>query len=385
MSETAAKRVPVIEISGAGPAGLAAALSVVHSGREACVYERRSDVGKRFHGDFQGLENWTTDIDVLEELGSLGIEAGFEHTPFYEVTCFSPDGTSHEFRSEKPLFYLIRRGSKAGCLDTALKQQALDAGVEIRFGESLHHLPSGGIVTQGPRRADAIAAGYLFETDMADGAYAAISDRLAPKGYAYLLICKGRGTLASCLFDDFHNERRYLERSVEFFTEKLGVTMNNPRRFGGSGNFSLPRTARKGNILYAGESAGFQDPLFGFGIRWALISGAEAGRALADNDPARYETVWKQRLRAYHQTAATNRWFYDRMGDRGYAAALRKCRPGQDARRWMKNAYAPRLWKRAWYYAVASRRHTPLLKVHEDCDCTWCRCERHMKTADNNT
>lgn len=367
-----------IEISGAGPAGLAAALAVVRSGGNACVYERRDDVGKRFHGDFQGLENWTTDIDVLEELASMGIESGFEHTPFYEVTCFSPDGVPREFRSTQPLFYLIRRGSEAGCLDTSLKQQALDAGVEIRFGEKLHRLPSGGIVTQGPRRADAIAAGYLFDTDMADGAYAAISDRLAPKGYAYLLVCNGRGTLASCLFDDFHNERRYLERCVEFFSDRLDVRMNNPRRFGGGGNFSLPRTARKGNILYAGESAGFQDPLFGFGIRWALISGVEAGRALAGGDPARYERVWKKRLRAFHQTAATNRWFYERLGDRGYATALRKYSQENDARAWMKRAYAPSLWKKAWYHLMASHHDKPLLQPHENCDCTWCRCERHM-------
>ncbi len=375
---------PIIEISGAGPAGLTAALAVRAAGQRAIVYERRSDVGGRFHGDFQGLENWTTDIDVLEELASLGVEAGFEHTPLHEVICFSPDGTAHEFHSKRPLFYLIRRGSEAGSLDTALKQQALDAGVEIRFGKTLHHLPTGGIVTQGPRRADAIAAGYLFETDMADGAYAAISEQLAPKGYAYLLICKGRATLASCLFDDFHNERRYLQRCVEFFTEKLGVSMKNPRHFGGGGNFALPRTARKGNILYAGESAGFQDPLFGFGIRWAIISGVQAGRALADGDPARYERVWKQRLRAYHQTAATNRWFYDRLGDRGYAAALRRLSPGQDVRAWMKKAYAPSLWKRAWYNTFASRRYKPLLKVHEGCDCTWCRCERHKQIADKS-
>jgi len=372
---------PTIEISGAGPAGLAAALAIVRAGRSARVYERREDVGKRFHGDFQGLENWTTETDVLDELRTLGIEPTFEHTPFYAVNCFSPDGKCYEYRASKPLFYLIRRGSDAGCLDTVLKQQALDAGVEIRFGETIYRLPAGGIVTQGPRRADAIAAGYLFETDMADGAWAAISDRLAPKGYSYLLVCKGRATLATCMFADFHNERRYLARTVEFFVEKLGVRMDNPRRFGGSGNFYLPRTARKGNILYAGESAGFQDPLFGFGIRWALISGAESGRALADDNPARYEKVWKQRLRAYHQTAATNRWFYDRMGDRGYAAALRKLARASDVRAVLKNAYAPSLWKRAWYYAVASRRYQPLLRADEHCDCTWCRCERHRPVS----
>jgi YHS domain-containing protein len=66
----------------------------------------------------------------------------------------------------------------------------------------------------------------------------------------------------------------------------------------------------------------------------------------------------------------------------GYAAALKKYKPGQDVRRWMQTVYAPRLWKRAWYYTIASRRYQPLLQVHEDCDCTWCRCERHRQLAD---
>lgn len=74
-------------------------------------------------------------------------------------------------------------------------------------------------------RADAIAAGYLFDTDMADGIYAVVSDDLAPKGYAYLLMNRGRGTLATCLFEDFHKEREYLERCVAFFDDKIGVHM----------------------------------------------------------------------------------------------------------------------------------------------------------------
>ncbi|HFD80676.1 MAG TPA: NAD(P)/FAD-dependent oxidoreductase, partial [Gammaproteobacteria bacterium] len=56
-----------VKISGAGPAGLAAALAVLGAGGRARVYERRSEVGGRFHGDFQGLENWTLEQDVLEE------------------------------------------------------------------------------------------------------------------------------------------------------------------------------------------------------------------------------------------------------------------------------------------------------------------------------
>jgi len=368
-----------IAIAGAGPAGLSAAITIARLGQQACVYERRQDVGLRFHGDFQGLENWTTETDVLDELATLGIEPGFEHHPFYELVGFDPKGQAHHFRSPKPLFYLVHRGSEAGSLDVALKQQALAAGAQIHFNQTAQHFPQGGIVTVGPHRADAIAAGYLFETDMADGAYAAVSDRLAPKGYAYLLVHAGRGTLATCMFADFHNERRYVERCVEFFQQQVGVRMKAPRRFGGTGNFALPRHARKGNILYAGEAAGFQDPLFGFGMRRAMVSGSLAGAALVAGEPARYERDWKQRLRNYQQTAATNRWFYDRLGDRGYLKVMGRLPEGADARAWLQRAYAPKLWKRAWYYLLARRRYAPLLDSHDDCDCTWCRCARHTE------
>lgn len=369
-----------IEIAGAGPAGLAAALTIVHSGRPARVYEQRHDVGLRFHGDFQGLENWTTPIDVLDELQQLGIATDFEHTPFSEIVAFDPAGQARTFRSRRPLFYLIRRGQDAGSLDRGLKLQALTAGVELRFDTAIQHFPHGGIVTQGPHRADAIAAGYLFDTDMADGAFAAVSDDLAPKGYAYLLVHGGRGTLASCLFADFHHERDYVERCVAFFTDKVGVRMRNARRFGGSGNFALPSQARKGNILYAGESAGFQDPLFGFGMRAAIITGALAGAALAAEKPGRYEREWKHRLRDYQQAAATNRWFYERLGDRGYQKVLRGFPEQADVRDWLRRAYAPRLWKRAWYYIVR-QRFNPVLAIHADCDCTWCRCARHEQAS----
>lgn len=370
-----------IEISGAGPAGLAAAITISKLGHKARIYERRADVGFRFHGDFQGLENWTAEVDVLEEIAALRVEPEFDHKAYREVVVFNASGVDRIYRANQPLFYLVTRGNSTGTLDSALKQQALAAGVEICFGSPATHFPEGGIVTEGPHRADAIAAGYLFDTDMADGAYAVLSDALAPKGYAYLLVCNGRGTLASCLFDDFHHEHAYVERCRTFFEEHVGVRMQNPRRFGGSGNFSLPKRAHKGGILYAGEAAGFQDPLFGFGMRWALLSGAAAGRAMANDDVKMYETFWKRRLRDYYQTAATNRWLYARLGDRCYNAVLRRFPDTGDVRDYLRRAYAPHLLKRLWYRLVLEHKQSAVLTVEEGCDCTWCRCRRHEMTT----
>ena len=151
-----------LTVVGAGPAGLAAAILARKAGREVVVHERHGDVGGRFHGDFQGLENWSSTGDVLEELAGFGIEPTFKAIPLAEQVCFGPGGRAHVFRSTQPFYYLVTRGSGPGTLDTSFKEQALAAGVELRFGEPIRQPPPGAIVASGPRRADSLAIGYLF-------------------------------------------------------------------------------------------------------------------------------------------------------------------------------------------------------------------------------
>lgn len=370
-----------LQVAGAGPSGLAAALTVAKAGRRVSVTERRSDVGTRFHGDFQGLENWTTRGDVLDELAAIGIQATFEATPFRQCVAFDPSGTSFAFRAREPIWYQVRRGAEDGTVDTALKAQALAAGVELRLGESLDHLPGGGIVAHGPHRADAIAVGYVFETDTSDGAYAALSDDLAPKGYSYLLICGGRGTVASCMFADFHNERKYLENTVDFFSERVGFECRNPRRFGGFGNVFAAGDARRGDLLFVGEAAGFQDALFGFGLRYALLSGHLAGQAFLDGQPGQYDRAWQQRLGPLMRLAMVNRYLYERLGNNGYASLMRRIDREGDAREFLGRWYTAGTFRRWLFPLVRQRllagRRALLQKCPTGCDCTWCRCEHH--------
>lgn len=57
-----------IKILGAGISGLTAAINLAKAGYKVDVYERNKDVGMRFGGDLQGLENWSDKEDVLEML-----------------------------------------------------------------------------------------------------------------------------------------------------------------------------------------------------------------------------------------------------------------------------------------------------------------------------
>lgn len=374
-------RTTAVPIVGGGLSGLAAALAIVRGGGRAHVFERHREVGARFHGDFQGLENWSTEGDVLEDLASFGIEASFDHTPFRECVFFDPDGREHVCRSSDPLWYLVRRGTDHGTLDQALKAQALAEGVEIEFGKSLEHLPEGGIVAHGPRRVDAIAVGYVFPTDRSDGAFGVVSDDLAPAGYAYLLICRGRATLATCMFDDFHNDKRYMARTVEFFRKAVGITPHAERPFGGFGNTSAESRVRRGNVLFVGEAAGLQDALFGFGMRYALASGHVAGQAMIHGDLRAYEAFYQRRLRPQIHTAAVNRFLYQRAGERGYRPLVRHVCSAPDPRAWLRRYYSRQWWTPFMYWvarAQAMRRQTKPVthECREDCDCTYCRCVR---------
>jgi flavin-dependent dehydrogenase len=366
-----------VEIVGAGPAGLAAALTISRNGGRAIVFERDPDVGHRFHGDFQGIENWSSKCDVLEELSSLGIAPTFDYTPFRECVFYDSRGREQVCRAAQPLFYLVRRGPGPGTLDQGLKEQAVAAGVEFRFATPRSHLPQGGIVAHGPQRADAIASGYVFDTDRADGAYAVVSDRLAPKGYSYLLICNGKGTIASCLFADFHNERTYVQRTVEFFRVKTGIEMKNSQRFGGFGNLFSSYKARKGKILYAGEAAGFQDALFGFGMRYAMLSGHLAAHALMEGSPGTYDRLWHEKFGKLLKLAVVNRIIYERLRDSGYSRLLNLIGEAPDARDWLGKYYGSGLLKQMLYPLARRRisgRPDLITGCMEGCDCTLCRC-----------
>lgn len=373
-------RATAVPIVGGGLSGLAAALTIVRAGGRAHVVERRREIGARFHGDFQGLENWSTDGDVLEELESLGIEPTFEYTPFRECVFFDPDGRDHVCRSLRPLWYLVRRGVDAGTLDQSLKAQAVAAGVDIRFGETMEHLPEGGIIAHGPRRVDAIAVGYTFATDRGDAAFGAVSDVLAPGGYAYLLICRGRATLATCMFDDFHNDKQYLARTVQFFERAVGVTPKDARSFGGFGNMSAEPTLRRGQMLLTGEAAGLQDALFGFGMRYALVSGHLAGDAFAHGDLSRYELAYRRRFGRAIRASAVNRYFYRRIGHRGYRSLVEHVSGAADPRAWLRGYYNGRWWMPLVFplaRAEATRlQASPAHECREGCDCTYCRCMR---------
>ncbi len=333
-----------IEIAGAGPAGLAAAITLARAGRPVVVHEKQREVGHRFGRDFQGLENWSAEQDVLSQLNEWGLSTEFTSLPCYDGIVFDPNNNAHKIHSNDPLFYIVERGPNPGSLDNALLNQALKLGVEVRFNSQLRHIAGSGILAAGPKAADAIAVGYHFETEMDDGYWAICNDRLAPQGYAYLLVMNGRGTVKSCMFSDFKHEKIYVQRTVDAFQNLVGLDMKNPQAHGGTGNFYIPQSAYNGPLPQVGEQAGFQDTLWGFGMRLAISSGILAARSLLTGD--NYDTLWQRDLKPQMQTSVVNRVLFSMMSNRGYPWFIKYMASRSNLRQSLRWHYQPSPIKR---------------------------------------
>ncbi|NOX40172.1 MAG: NAD(P)/FAD-dependent oxidoreductase [Alphaproteobacteria bacterium] len=366
-------------IVGAGPSGLACAIVLAQAGRRVIVREWHAEVGHRFHDDFQGLENWTRDQDVLEEFASAGIAADFERHAVSAGTVFDPSGRRHQMTGRRPLFYLLRRGPSEGTLDRALLDQALAAGAEVQFNDRVRKFDGAGVLAAGPRQVSVIAAGYLFETDMADGAWLALGHAVAPGGYAYLLVQGGRGTVASCMFTSFREQAKHVAQAVAFFRDNAGLEMRDPRAFGGYGNMRLSTTAMQGGHPVVGEHAGFQDALAGFGIRYAIRSGVLAAQSILDGGD--YTARWQAELGPWLKAGVVNRRVFSLAGEPGMKLAI-----GQlarvDAGGLLKRAYGLSPLKRLLLPLARWRYQAPLADPscdHTDCNCVWCQHGDHAQ------
>ena len=372
-----------IDVIGAGPAGLVAAINLAKGGYAVTLHEAAAGAGHRFHGDFQGIENWTTKSDVRDFLKRINVDVNFRFEPYRGGIFVSPSLQRREIRTREPLFYLVERGGEEGCLDFGLLQQAEAASVKLMFNAASWNVDRGGLIAVGPRAADMIAKGVVFETNLDDEAYAIVDDRLAPKGYAYLLVNQGRATLATVIGRDFRNEKIYFQRTFEAFKKLVRMRMENVKEFGGYGNFFLRPTAIEGRKLYLGESAGFQDALFGFGMRYAMTSGFLAAESVIHG--THYDELWKKETLPLLRTSLSNRMIYEFLGNKGYEYIAKRIGRRNDLRDVLRMAYNPSLLKTA-LFPLALLLANVLKRMgvedkschHENCTCVWCTCVKQQ-------
>jgi len=274
---------------------------------------------------------------VVDHLNQMNIAINFDCTPFLRISVFN--GTRNwEFHNSKPAFYLIKRGSGAGCLDSGLKSQALEAGVTLHLKETLAE-EQADIVATGAQKKDifAVDKGIVFKTVLPDTAIGLVNDDAAFKGYSYLLAANGYGCMCTVLFDKFETINRCLQETRRIFSAMCDLDIKEPHSVGGIGSFTVHNRFEKEKRLYVGEAAGIQDLLWGFGIRGAVTSGFLAAQCLIQQKS--YHAAARKFFANKQKAGVVNRFLWEKFGRNNYTEIMDKIGAAPDSLRFLHHFY----------------------------------------------
>ena len=197
------------------------------------------------------------------------------------------------------------------------------------------------IIATGPKNPFAIAKGISFRTTHEDIAIGILNDDIAPKAYAYILVSKGKGCIATVLGAQFKDVDKYFNLLMETkdkIFEKRGekLEMSEVKLFSGFGNFHLMDNYLMANKYWVGEAAGLQDKLWGFGMRYALGSGYLAAKSIVENRD--YDALLRQKFLKQLKTGVVNRYFFEKLGNKGYKYFLSQAK--KSPIKFLKRAYS---------------------------------------------
>ena len=320
---------------------------LARAGRAVEVHEAKRDVGTRFIGDLQIIESASEREPVPAFLARIGIESNFYFRPATWATFYDARGTARKIRSDEPYGWFIRRGAEGNTLDRGLLAQARALGVNVIFNSRLAP-ENADIVATGPASPDGLAREMTWrpaKSDIdAERVDVFFNHHLSPGGYSYLFILDGIATFGCAIVADFKKIDEYFDHSLAAAQRLHPFAIPSETRTGYSYmNFHLKRHATKGSARYVGEAAGFQDYLFGLGIRYALTSGWLAARSILEQRD--FDELWTRELAPKQETSLVNRFLYEAGGNTGLSIFVRQAARAKDFRGYLSGWHERRWWK----------------------------------------
>ena len=332
-----------VNIAGSGIAGMSAAIYLSKKGIPVTVQEKRLRPGQSRHGDYEGLENWIFDENISSFFHNIGFD--YNKINSYPVNNFKVHAFDKEpllVKDKEPFFYLVKRGDKNNDFDNQLYQQCIDAGVNFRFNTIASNKCD--IIATGTRKASAYVCGSSFKTSEKDQVHLLLGHKFSPKGYAYLIICNGYGTIATAFKKVKNSKLNYLKNCKDYF-KNLNIDISNEQDFGSVGSFAFS-SAKISLPIHIGEAGGFQDYLFGFGMKMSMVSGLVAGMYL-NRDKSDAKLLLKK-INKKRRVSFLNRILYERLNDEKMYYLAKKFSFSNDPLSILKQAYI-------WDYKALAR------------------------------
>ncbi|MFA6213685.1 MAG: NAD(P)-binding protein, partial [Candidatus Micrarchaeia archaeon] len=296
----------MVNILGAGPAGLCAAINLSRAGEKVKVHEKRGDVGLRFHPNLQGLRYLY--MPPGEFMQKMGVKAKVEFHYFPRaIICTRRRKVELDCSGGSQMPFVVRgTGGEEGknSLDAALFEEAEGLGVEFEFNSRMGKDGADIVACGSEGEPHQAALGSVFEDSdfPRDCQLVMFDDRHSPRGwYLYILpIGKDRIEFVTCVSKPYIPQLARLHQKAMVERKEIADVVGGKKKvasFGGSACVRIPKSAFVGGKYYVGEAAGFQDPYMGFGIAYALRSGHLAARAILDGGD--YDAAWKREFGYY--------------------------------------------------------------------------------------
>ena len=307
------------------------------------VHEAKSDVGMRFIGDLQIIESASESEPVPAFLDRIGIERNFYFRAADWATFYDHRHRARVIRSGTPFGWFIRRGAEEATLDRGLLAQARRLGVNVLFNSRLAP-EAADVVATGPSTPDGLAREMTWRTSEPERIDVFFDHRLSPGGYSYLFILDGIATFGCAIVADFRRIDDYFDHALAAARRLHAFEVPEQTRTGYSYmNFHLKRRATAAGARFVGEAAGFQDYLFGLGIRYALTSGWLAARSILESRD--FDELWTAELARKQETSLVNRFLYEMGGNFGLAMFVRRAAGARDFRTYLHGWHERRWWK----------------------------------------
>lgn len=309
-----------IKILGGGISGLTSAINLNKAGFDVEVHEKKNYCGKTTN-DFQFLENWTFDQDILKFLKGINIKTNFYFKPIKKMDVFSPSFYKYVGKSKNPFMYLVKRGKAKDSIGRSLEKQAKKEGVKIVYNTKLKK-DKADIIAVPVRKPAAFACGVKFKIKYPDSISVLFDKNLSLHSYSYLIANDNVMEITSCNLVGVKDLKKRLDLTLKTFQKLLGFKINKVKEtFSGYVSLDVPKTAMDGNKCLVGEAAGFQDALAGFGMVYAFKSGYYASRSIIDNTD--YDRLWKKDFYGCLRASFNNNRLFKTFNNADYDSLVR--------------------------------------------------------------
>lgn len=284
-----------VKILGAGLSGLSCAINLAGQGFDTVVFEKRPSVGCQIKPNLQGIG--FGEEEIRESFRKLNLKPPSLKRKFSKVFFLTPKRVIR-IRLPEPYHFVVRGGEES--LEYGLCRQAQESGVEFSFNSRLQEKEAD-VIASGPKKADCVAYGGLFESTSfpADSMLIMFDDRFSPNGWYYYMVPYSKDLVeaVNCVPKPHAQKARHLfgealkkRPLIRDFMEGARLSYS----LSGYGNAFIPQRAVRDGRLYVGEAAGFQDPMMGFGMEYALKSGYLAAESITQKKD--YELLWRTLL-----------------------------------------------------------------------------------------